>query len=377
MLKLKDKSMIRGCFPILENLYRKHKDEYLALFFQEKDLDIEGLNLNPLLKTGLIKKVNHGFRANVFVFPLSGKFIVCDFLISLHRVKNGYYLRRRNDVWPIFAYESPYIAKKAIVRKDDSVLDLATGSGVIALLCADKASKVIGVDINPKAINFARFNTVLNNLDDKVKFKLGNLFVSVAKERFDLIIWNGPTIATPDVPSKYPIYCFGGSDGLNFTKKFIEEAPKHLSSGGRMQWLDPSLGSETEPKSLDLIRKCWRNENLNVIYEQRIKPNPIYKLYKTLDRTLLSPSKGFARPLWTEPLVGKEYSDWITLLKENGFSHIHAGMYKIFPGKRFKIIRTRPKKVLFPRMNYLPQDWHFLSLSRIKQLLKICESYGR
>lgn len=375
MFELKNKKAIRACLPILKNLFREHKETYINLFFQEKDINFDKLDLTPLLETGLIKRVDNKLRANVFIFSLSGKFIICDFLISLHRVKDNRYLRRKDDVWPIFAYESPYIAKKAMVKKGDYVLDLATGSGIIALFCADRAKRVIGTDINPKAINYAQFNAILNNLDDKIEFRLGDLFEPVSGEKFDLIIWNGPTIATPDVPSKYPIYCFGGADGLDFTRKFIKEIPDYLKSRGRIQWLDPSLGNAIKPKSLEIIEEMWKDRNFNVVYEQRVKPDPLYSLYETVDEVLLNPAKGLPRPLWIEPLTDREYSDWLEFLKKNNFTHIHAGMYKIYPSEHFKIIKTRPMKILFPRMNYLPQDWHFLSSSRIKQLLKICENY--
>lgn len=375
MLELEDKNAIRACLPVLGNLFRRYKETYIQLFFQEKDISFDKLDLTPLLETGLIRKVNNNLRANVFIFPLSEKFIVCDFLISVRRVKNGRYLRRKDDVWPIFAYESPYVAKKSIVEEGDYVLDLATGSGIIALFCADKAKKVVGTDINPKAINYARFNAILNDMDDKIEFRLGNLFEPVGNEKFDLIIWNGPTIATPDVASKYPIYCFGGADGLNFTKRFIEEAPDHLKPEGRMQWLDPSLGDSDNPKSLEIIKEVWRNKKFNVVYEQRVKPDPLYKLYETVDEALFNPARGLPRPLWIEPLTDEEYSNWLEFLKKNNFTNIHAGMYKVYPSDHFETTNTKPQKILFPRMNFLPQDWHFLSSSRIKQLLRICESY--
>lgn len=376
MFDLSDKALIKSCYPVLEDLWENHKSIFIELFFQEKDIEfVDKDQLNPLLKTGLIRRVNNKFRANVFIFPLSGKFIVCDFLISLHKVKDGKYLRGRDDVWPIFAYESPYIAKKAIVKKDDYVLDLATGSGIIALFCADKAKKVIGTDINPKAINYAKFNAILNGLEDKVEFRLGNLFEPIKDEKFDLIIWNGPTIATPNLPDKYPIYCFGGTDGLDFTKRFIKEAPNYLKLSGRLQWLDPSLGSSIDPKSLELVKSIWKDKHLRVNYEQRVQPNPLYDLYKVVDEVLLHPSKGLARPLWVKPLTDKEYSNWLEYLKEHNFTHIHAGMYRVYLSDTFKITKTKPGKILFPRMNYLPQDWHFLSIARIKQLIKICEEY--
>lgn len=376
MLNLKDKKAIRACLTVLSDFFKKHKEEYIKLFFQEKDITVPDIDFSALLKVGLVKRVENKFRANVFIFPLSGKFIVSDFLISIHNIQDGRYLRNRDDVWPIYAYESAYIAKKAIIREGDYVLDLATGSGIIALFCADKAKKVIGTDINPKAINYAKFNAILNGLDTKVEFRLGDLFEPVKNEKFDLIIWNGPTLATPNLPNKYPIYCFGGADGLDFTRRFINEAPDHLRPNGRLQWLDPSLGDSTNPESLEIVNAVWRNKSFKVVYEQRVKPDPLFSLYKAVDEALFNPSKGLARPLWIKPLTSKEYSNWLAYLRQNNFTHLHAGMYMVYPSDIFRVINTRPDKIIFPRMNYLPQDWHFLGTTRIRQLLRICEGYS-
>lgn len=379
MFDLSNKKLIRECLPALNLLWKKHKDLYIDLFFREKDIRLARHEILSLLKTGLIKTVGSKFRANVFVFPLSGKFIVCDFLISLHRIKAGRYVRGRDDVWGILAHESPYIAKKTIARKGNTVLDLATGSGIIALFCADKARKVIAIDINPKAINYAQFNAILNSLEHKIEFRLGDIFEPVNKEKFDLIIWNGPTVAVPNVPEKYPVYCFGGSDGLDFTRKFIKEAPGHLKRNGRMQWLDYSPGNKLTPETFGIIKNEWRRKNFRAIYKQRVKPALYSEIDEYVEKRLeTKPRQGLPRPLWIKTLTKKEIENWSSYLKRKHFTHTHAGMYKIHlnsntAGLALNIVR--PRKSLFPRMNYFPQDWHFLSIGRIKQLLKICEGY--
>lgn len=142
-----------------------------------------------------------------------------------------------------------------------------------------------------------------------------------------------------------------------------------------MQWLDPSLGNNITPKSLELVIEIWGNKKFNIIYEQRVRPSPLFDLYEVVDRALFNPGKGLPRPLWLEPLTDKEYLDWLEYLRKNNFTHIHAGMYEVYPLITFKITKRKPDKIIFPRMNYLPQDWHFLSSSRIRQILKICESY--
>lgn len=373
---LKNKELIRSCKPVLQAIYQKSKKKYIELFFHEKDVELDGFDVEPLVKTGIIRKVGSKYRANVQVFPLSGKFICTDFLFSIHRIKNGRFVRRRDDVWAILPYESPYIAKKSIVEKDDVVLDLATGSGIIAIFSAEKAKKVIATDINPKAINYARFNAILNGLEHKIEFRTGDMFEPVRGMKFDLIIWNGPTISVPDAREKYPIYCFGGPDGLEFTKRFIEEAPQYLTQKGKMQWLDPSIGSASNPESLEIIKREWKNRKYMVVYVKRTEPSDLFKTIKYLDKRMIyEPLRGPKRPLWTKPITAEEYQSWLAFLKAHEYTHIHAGMYRVYPDTRFRIVKTVARKMVFKRMNQLPEEWHFLSYQRILQLLKICESY--
>lgn len=77
------------------------------------------------------------------------------------------------------------------VKKTDRVLDLGTGSGINAILAANKSSKVIGTDINLLAIKCAKNNAKINNLADKIKFLKSDLFAKV-RGKFDWIIFNPP-----------------------------------------------------------------------------------------------------------------------------------------------------------------------------------------
>ncbi|GEM_PF-4395880 len=376
-LVLKNKHDIRLSRAALEDLYKRRRRLYVSLFFHQEDVSARVVDMSSLTKVGIVKKVGRKFRANVQVVPLSRKFFCTDFIISKHRMKNGMFVRGRDDVWGILPYESPYIAKKAIVEKGDLVLDLATGSGIIGIFCADKAQKVYCTDINRKALLYAKFNAILNGVEDKMEFRSGDLFKPVKELKFDLIIWNGPTLSLPGHSCKYPIYCFGGADGLLFTKRFIAEAPRYLTRKGKMQWLDPSLGTNKEPKSLEIIKKAWQNKPLKVIYEERIPPDDLFKTIECIDKRLyLEPIYNRPKsPLWLKPVNKKEDEQWLAYLKKNHFTHIYAGMYKIFPEKKFSVVKTKPKEILFKRMNYLPAEWQFLSYQRILQLLRICEKF--
>ena len=56
---------------------------------------------------------------------------------------------------------------------------------------------MIATDINPKAINYAHFNAILNGVEEKMDFRVGDLFAPVKGMKFDLIIWNGTNSGNP------------------------------------------------------------------------------------------------------------------------------------------------------------------------------------
>ena len=79
-----------------------------------------------------------------------------------------------------------------LVPPGGAVLDLGTGTGVGALVAARWAGCVVAVDINPAAVRCARINTLLQQCEDRVEVRAGDLFTPVANERFDLVLFNPP-----------------------------------------------------------------------------------------------------------------------------------------------------------------------------------------
>ncbi|MBD3273585.1 peptide chain release factor N(5)-glutamine methyltransferase [Candidatus Dependentiae bacterium] len=80
--------------------------------------------------------------------------------------------------------------------KEIRILDIGTGSGCIALSLAKNLpdSFVIGTDINPKAIELAQENKILNNVEN-VKFMVSNFYNNLDSEyKFDIIVSNPPYI---------------------------------------------------------------------------------------------------------------------------------------------------------------------------------------
>jgi len=85
------------------------------------------------------------------------------------------------------------------VKKDDKVLEIGTGSGLISLACTQNGANVVCTDINPFAVELAKKNFLVNNalLNGNYDIRLGNLFdVLTFDDKFDIIIFNPPYLPT-------------------------------------------------------------------------------------------------------------------------------------------------------------------------------------
>lgn len=81
---------------------------------------------------------------------------------------------------------------RGFVAPGGLVLDMGTGSGVGAVFAAAGAARVVAIDVNPAAVRCARINALLNQVENSVEVRLGDLFEPLGDERFDLVLFNPP-----------------------------------------------------------------------------------------------------------------------------------------------------------------------------------------
>ncbi len=136
------------------------------------------------------------------------------------------------------------LAENLIVKNSDRILEIGTGTGIIAITASKHADEVIAVDINEYAVACARENSKINQ--SNIDVRLGDLFDPVKDEKFDLIIFNTPYLPTDDdemIGDELEAAWDGGKDGRMVIDRFIEKLPEHLNSGGRVQLVQSSLSN--------------------------------------------------------------------------------------------------------------------------------------
>ncbi|MFI3128628.1 MAG: peptide chain release factor N(5)-glutamine methyltransferase [Bacillota bacterium] len=122
---------------------------------------------------------------------------------------------------------------------EKTVLDIGTGSGVIAVTVAKMSSaKITASDISNSAIAVAKGNAEKNEAE--VEFILSDVFENI-QGKFDIIVSNPPYIAesekktlTKEVLSEPHTALFAGDGGLAIYKKIIEGAKDHLTENGKL-----------------------------------------------------------------------------------------------------------------------------------------------
>lgn len=132
-----------------------------------------------------------------------------------------------------------------VAEEGQSVLDLCTGSGAIAIAVykelekSNRPVKMTAVDISEDALALAKENAAANEAE--ITFVQSDLFKRL-RGRFDIIVSNPPYIPTKDIENlqrevkdfEPRLALDGGEDGLDIYRRIAQEAPKYLNRGGTL-----------------------------------------------------------------------------------------------------------------------------------------------
>lgn len=120
------------------------------------------------------------------------------------------------------------------ITAETDVLDLCTGSGILAVEAARLGGRVTAVDISWRSITTAWLNGLLNG--QALRVRHGDLAAAVPGRRFDLVIANPPYVPGPGpVPPKGPGRAWdGGANGRLFIDHICDTSPTLLRPAGTL-----------------------------------------------------------------------------------------------------------------------------------------------
>ncbi len=148
-------------------------------------------------------------------------------------------------------------------RRFRRALDLCAGSGIQAILAASFADEVQAVELNPQAAHVARFNALLNGVEDRVTVEEGNLFDAAPAGAYDLVVSNPPFIPVPaGVP--FAMCGAGGEDGLVVLRPLLEGLPARLAEDGLAIIYAEGVGDAEGPFVRRLLTDQTGVEHLDV-----------------------------------------------------------------------------------------------------------------
>ncbi len=147
----------------------------------------------------------------------------------------------------------------------ESVLDLCTGSGCLAILASLNFpnARVDAVDISKDALDVAARNVAIYGLEDRLNLFRGDLFAPVGSRQYDLIISNPPYVdaqGMADLPrechAEPKLALDGGADGLDIVRRILQEAGRHLAPEGGLL-CEIGRGSEVLETAFPQLPLLW------------------------------------------------------------------------------------------------------------------------
>lgn len=106
-----------------------------------------------------------------------------------------------------------------------SILDIGTGSGLLALFAARRGAVVTALDINPLAVETARRNAAANNLS--INVIESDLFADLPPRQFDIILINPPYF--PATPRDAAARAFFAGENWEYFEALFQGLPARLN----------------------------------------------------------------------------------------------------------------------------------------------------
>lgn len=235
-----------------------NKESYDLIMNMDKTVSLEDINR---FKAGLTQYVDENIPVQHiigYVYFYGYKFIVDD-KVLIPRFETEELVANVLQAYDEFFDE-----------EEVNVVDVGTGSGAIAISLSleEKNMKLDATDISEEALQVARKNA--ENLNANVNFYEGDLLEPLIKmnKKYDILVSNPPYIPNEEyveslVKDNEPhLALFGGSDGMYFYEKILQDAYKILKDKSIIAF---EHGWNQKEKMISLINKYFPNSKYEII----------------------------------------------------------------------------------------------------------------
>ena len=217
---------------------------------------------------------------------------------SVDTLKNGYKIIQESEKFK-FGIDAILLSHFAFdkIRKDEKVIDLGTGNGIIPLMLAkSNAKSITGLEIQVENVELAKRSVELNQLEDKIQIVHGDIksvSENFAKHSFDVVVTNPPYMINEhgkqnpsDAKSiaRHEVLC-NLEDIISAVDYLLKPCGKFfmIHRPFRLPEIFSSLiNHKIEPKAIQLISPFLSKEPNLVLIEARKNANPRLKFYDNL-----------------------------------------------------------------------------------------------
>jgi methylase of polypeptide subunit release factors len=195
---------------------------------QKADALLGPAGLDALVRAGvLVDGAGAGVRAEISLLPQAGLWTTRDFVAALRpgAAISGYVLG--------IGESSRRLDAMTVRRRSRLTLDIGTGQGFQAVRAATKSERVIGTDVNPRALWCGAISAAMSGVGARVELRSGSLYEPVmdVAGRADLIVSNPPYVVTPWEGRE----CLSSEmRGDGFVASLVRGAGPMLAEGGVM-----------------------------------------------------------------------------------------------------------------------------------------------
>jgi release factor glutamine methyltransferase len=128
-------------------------------------------------------------------------------------------------------------------KEDCSIVDVGTGSGIVAICAATylPKAKITAIDISDEALEIARRNAETHKVADRIDFRKADLLSETADdEKFDFVVSNPPYVSESEfaeldtqVKDHEPeLALLSGAQGTDHIERLVPQAASRLQPGG-------------------------------------------------------------------------------------------------------------------------------------------------